>query len=172
MTKQELMENFTMEQLADMVVDLQKENLVEILKLKNREDTENVQKVFDAMRLTITELCNTVEDLKKECAKMLWEYCDCVNKEEHEKLKEKISSYEVKIDKLEKELKQKDGTKMFETLMENTDGEAADLLAQHMYENLKCIRTNTRMADDVSIIDFLPAEPNMNTMRLQKCFAE
>lgn len=86
MNKQELMENYTMEQLADMVADLQKENLVEILKLKNREDTEDVQKVFDAMRLTITELCNTVEDLK-------------------------------------------------------------------------CVRTNTRMTNDVSVADFLPAEP-------------
>lgn len=86
MNKQELMENYTMEQLADMVADLQKENLVEILKLKNREDTEDVQKVFDAMRLTITELCNTVEDLK-------------------------------------------------------------------------CVRTNTRMTNDVSVADFLPTEP-------------
>lgn len=56
MTKTELMETYTAEQLADMVEKLQKENLVELLKLKNREDTEDVSKVFDAMKLTITEL--------------------------------------------------------------------------------------------------------------------
>ena len=106
MTKTELMETYTAEQLAEMVENLQKENLVELLKLKNREDTEDVSKVFDAMKLTITELCNTIEDLqnenkqeKREHARTLWEFCDSVKKEDYEK---EVNHLESEVEKYRK----------------------------------------------------------------------
>lgn len=106
MTKIELMETYTAEQLAEMVENLQKENLVELLKLKNREDTEDVSKVFDAMKLTITELCNTIEDLqsenteeKRKHARTLWEFCDSVKKEDYEK---EVNHLQSEVDKYRK----------------------------------------------------------------------
>lgn len=48
---------------------------------------------------------------------------------------------------LKHDLKYKDGTKMFETLMENTEGEAKENLARHLYGNLKCVLWNEKMPD-------------------------
>ena len=47
----------------------------------------------------------------------------------------------------------KDGTKMFDTLMENSSGEARELLSRHLYENLCCVELN--QANGL----ILPSEP-------------
>lgn len=56
-------------------------------------------------------------------------------------LKEQIENENknIKIKKLEEDLKYKDGTKMFDTLMANSSGEAKELLARHCYKYLKCV---------------------------------
>lgn len=114
MTKTELLSTYTAEQLAEMVENLQKENLVELLKLKNREDTEDASKVLDAMKLTITELCNTIEDLQSESkqekqqhAKTLWKYCDSVKKEDYDnevnRLQSEVEKYRKAFEDAKKE---------------------------------------------------------------------
>lgn len=127
MTKQELMENYTVEQLADMII--KKENII-----------NQIDYILEKLFGITHDNTDNPSDFEKV-------------------LEEKISSYKNRIRELEKELKYKDGTRMFETLFENTDGEAKDLLAQHIYENLKCVRKNARMADDVKILDLFPIAP-------------
>lgn len=75
------------------------------------------------------------------------------------KFQEEIRKRDAQINELKNELEYKDGTKMFETLMENTDGEAQEHLARHLYDHLKCVLIGDRIADEVNITDFLPAEP-------------
>ncbi len=129
----------------------------------------------------IKELEEELEKSNREHARTLWEFCDSVKKEDYdnevnclqseiEKYRKafedakkerdcQIVEYQKKIEELEKELEYKDGTKMFETLMENTRGEAKECLARHMYENLRCVFRYEKTADEVNITNFLPTEP-------------
>lgn len=77
------------------------------------------------------------EDLKQERVKLISDmqaYIDC--------LKAELVEVQCHSDKLKQELKMKDGTKMFDTLMENSSGEARELLSRHLYENLCCVELN------------------------------
>ena len=74
---------------------------------------------------------NRVSELEVECVK---------KQHEIDKLSEENKQ-------LKHDLKYKDGTKMFETLMENTEGEAKENLARHLYGNLKCVLWNEKMPD-------------------------
>lgn len=69
-------------------------------------------------------------------------------------LKAELREVQCHSDKLKQELAMKDGTKMFDTLMENSSGEAKELLARHLFENLCCVELNQK---DKGLI--LPAEP-------------
>lgn len=60
--------------------------------------------------------------------------------------------------KLKHDLQYKDGTKMFETLMKNTEGEARELLARHCYYNLKCVLLGEKSFRDMGTSN-LPASP-------------
>lgn len=156
MTKQELMETYTREQLAEMVEDLQKENLVELLKLKNREDTEDVSKVLDAMKLTITELCNTIEDLKSKnkqektrTRKTLLEFCDSVRKED----------YENKINQLKSEVEKY--RKAFECAKEERDCQIVEYQKkiEELEEYVNSLKCNVdRKQDAVNQIDGIICE--------------
>lgn len=57
-------------------------------------------------------------------------------------LKAELQEVQFYSDKLKQELEMKDGTKMYETLMENSSGEAKELLSRHLYENLCCVEIN------------------------------
>lgn len=57
-------------------------------------------------------------------------------------LKAELLEVQCHSDKLKQELAMKDGTKMFDTLMENSSGEARELLSRHLYENLCCVELN------------------------------
>lgn len=69
-------------------------------------------------------------------------------------LKAELLEVQCHSDKLKQELEIKDGTKMFDTLMENSSGEAKELLARHLVENLCCVELNQK---DKGLI--LPTEP-------------
>lgn len=178
MTKQELMENYTMEQLAEMVVDLQKENLIEILKLKNREDTEDVQKVIDAMRITITELCNTIENLKGETVAKWTEKenykigiitkcpdCGKENKFDLDEKTEKLIRNRLtdKIHNLEDENKwlkdevhkQKNIIDLIDDILENLFGVRHDVGKPNEFEEI----LKEKIYGNITIEDFLPEEP-------------
>ena len=75
-----------------------------------------------------------------------------------------VAEYQKKIEELERDLEYKDGTKMFETLMKNTSGEAKECLARHMYENLRCVFRHEKTADEVSISDF--SRQNLSRLRI------
>lgn len=68
-------------------------------------------------------------------------------------LKAELLEVQCHSDKLKQELAMKDGTKMFDTLMENSSGEARELLSRHLYENLCCVELNQAKGL------ILPAEP-------------
>lgn len=57
-------------------------------------------------------------------------------------LKAELLEVQCHSDKLKQELAMKDGTKMFDTLMGNSSGEARELLSRHLYENLCCVELN------------------------------
>lgn len=57
-------------------------------------------------------------------------------------LKAELQEEQSHSDNLKQELKMKDGTKMFDTLMKNSSGEAKELLSRHLYENLCCVELN------------------------------
>lgn len=57
-------------------------------------------------------------------------------------LKAELQEVKSYSDKLKYELELKDGSKMFDTLMENSFGEAKELLSRHLYENLCCVEIN------------------------------
>lgn len=59
-------------------------------------------------------------------------------------LKAELREVQLYSDKLKQELEMKDGTKMFETLMENSSGEAKELLSRHLYNNLCCVEINCK----------------------------
>lgn len=154
MNKSELLSTYTAEQLAEMVVnadtilnifrfsdDLKKSVLFENpLDIAYKTELSSKQHEIDLLQSEIEKYRKAFEDAKKER--------DC-----------QIVEYQKKIEELEKELEYKDGTKMFETLMENTRGEAKECLARHMYENLRCVFRYEKTADEVNITNFLPTEP-------------
>lgn len=77
------------------------------------------------------------ENAKQERDKLVSEmqsHIDC--------LKAELREVQCHSDKLKQELAMKDGTKMFDTLMENSSGEARELLSRHLYENLCCVELN------------------------------
>ncbi|CUX74308.1 hypothetical protein [Enterocloster clostridioformis] len=88
------------------------------------------------------------ENAKQERDKLVSEmqsHIDC--------LKAELLEVQCHSDKLKQELEMKDGTKMFDTLMENSSGEARELLSRHLYENLCCVELN--QANGL----ILPSEP-------------
>ena len=88
------------------------------------------------------------ENAKQERDKLVSEmqsHIDC--------LKAELLEVQCHSDKLKQELAMKDGTKMFDTLMENSSGEARELLSRHLYENLCCVELN--QANGL----ILPSEP-------------
>lgn len=94
----------------------------------------------------LDELKDKANCYKKQIAAMQ-AHIDC--------LKVELRDAQFYSDKLKQELKTKDGTKMFETLMNNTTGEARDLLAQHMYANLRCEMNIPSCQDNFSF----PSQP-------------
>lgn len=102
----------------------------------------------------INQLKKERDSLKSEVEKYKKAFEDIKTKRDNQ-----ICENQKKIEELKEELKFKDGTKMFETLMKNTSGEAKENLARHMYENLRCVLRYEKTADDVTISDFLPTEP-------------
>lgn len=77
------------------------------------------------------------ENAKQERDKLVSEmqsHIDC--------LKAELLEVQCHSDKLKQELTMKDGTKMFDTLMENSSGEARELLSRNLYENLCCVELN------------------------------
>lgn len=88
------------------------------------------------------------ENAKQERDKLVSEmqsHIDC--------LKAELLEVQCHSDKLKQELEMKDRTKMFDTLMENSSGEARELLSRHLYENLCCVELN--QANGL----ILPSEP-------------
>lgn len=81
----------------------------------------------------IWELQDKVNCYEKQISDMQ-EHIDC--------LKAELRDAQFYSDKLKQELVMKDGTKMFETLMRNSSGEAKELLSRHLYENLCCVEIN------------------------------
>ena len=57
-------------------------------------------------------------------------------------LKTELRDVQCHSDKLKQELAMKDESKMFDTLMENSSGEAKELLSRHLYESLCCVEMN------------------------------
>lgn len=83
--------------------------------------------------MEIKELVNKVNCYEKQIVDMK-AHINCLKAELQE-----AKSY---LDKLKYELELKDGSKMFDTLMENSSGEAKELLSRHLYENLCCVEIN------------------------------
>lgn len=81
----------------------------------------------------LDELKDKVNCYEKQIADMQ-AHIDC--------LKAELRDAQFYSDKLKQELEMKDGTKMFETLMENSSGEAKELLSRHLYDNLCCVEIN------------------------------
>lgn len=81
----------------------------------------------------IWELQDKVNCYEKQISDMQ-EHIDC--------LKAELRDAQFYSDKLKQELEMKDGTKMFDTLMENSSGEAKELLSRHLYESLCCVEMN------------------------------
>lgn len=57
-------------------------------------------------------------------------------------LKTELREVQCHSDKLKQELAMKDESKMFDTLMENSSGEAKELLSRHLYVSLCCVEMN------------------------------
>lgn len=96
----------------------------------------------------VEEYKTAFENAKQERDKLVSEmqsHIDC--------LKAELLEVQCHSDKLKQELEMKDGTKMFDTLMENSSGEARELLSRHLYENLCCVELN--QANGL----ILPSEP-------------
>lgn len=83
--------------------------------------------------MEIWELQDKVTCYEKQITEMQ-AHIDC--------LKAEIQETQSYSDKLKQELEMKDGTKMFDTLMENSTGEAKELLSRHIYESLCCVEIN------------------------------
>lgn len=83
--------------------------------------------------MEIKELVNKVNCYEKQIADM---------KAHIDYLKAELQEAKSYSDKLKYELELKDGSKMFDTLMENSSGEAKELLSRHLYENLCCVEIN------------------------------
>lgn len=193
MTKTELMETYTAEQLAEMVEKLQEQTevLQEIATEKERKTKNNIitvviggivkeyqiEEIGDIVRayeeikicqeqnkqcetilpseyLKVLTLNQTVSELQSEVEKYHKAFEDAKKERDYQ-----IAEYQKKIEELERELKYKDRTKMFETLMENTSGEAKEHLGRRMYKNLRCVLLYEKTADEVNISDYLPTEP-------------
>lgn len=65
-------------------------------------------------------------------------------------LKAELREVQYHSDKLKQELAMKDGTKMFDTLMKNSSGEARELLSRHLYESLCCVEVNRQKDFELS----------------------
>lgn len=108
--------------------------------IKNQNEISQLKKMCDNLKLEVENYKKAFEDAKKE-------------RDNH------LCEYQKKIGELKEELKSKDGTKMFETLMKNTSGEVKENLTRHMYGNLKCVLKCEKTADEMTILDFLPTDP-------------
>lgn len=177
MNKTELLSTYTAEQLAEMIVEMENVSKLRIAKCEVSEDKEllkgKCEKCGEEFILSLDNkyiLCTKAElyatqEVNRQLNKDVSELQSKVEKyrKAFEGTKNErdcqIAEYQKKIEELKKDLKYKDGTKMFETLMENTSGEAQECLARHMYENLRCVFRHKKTADEVSISDFLPTEP-------------
>lgn len=110
-----------------------------------RTDYEKViLKAFDEVEKYKTAFDNAKQERDKLVSEMQ-SHIDC--------LKAELLEVQCHSDKLKQELAMKDGTKMFDTLMENSSGEARELLSRHLYENLCCVELN--QANGL----ILPSEP-------------
>lgn len=110
-----------------------------------RTDYEKViLKAFDEVEKYKTAFENAKQERDKLVSEMQ-SHIDC--------LKAELLEVQCHSDKLKQELAMKDGTKMFDTLMENSSGEARELLSRHLYENLCCVELN--QANGL----ILPSEP-------------
>ena len=99
-----------------------------------RTDYEKViLKAFDEVEKYKTAFDNAKKERDKLVSEMQ-SHIDC--------LKAELLEVQCHSDKLKQELAMKDGTKMFDTLMENSSGEARELLSRHLYEKLFCLELN------------------------------
>lgn len=177
MTKTELLSTYTPEQLVEMVVEMENVSKLRITKCEVSEDKKLIKGKCDKcgeefilsldnkyilctkaelyatqeanrqLNKDVSELQSEVEKYRK-AFKGAKKECDC-----------RICEYQKKIEELKRDLEYKDGTKMFETLMENTRGEARECLARNMYENLRCVFRYEKTADEVNVANYLPTEP-------------
>ncbi|MCQ5143397.1 hypothetical protein [Enterocloster bolteae] len=91
-------------------------------------------------------------------------------------LKAELQETQFYSDKLKQELEMKDGTKMFDTLMENSSGEARELLSRHLYENLCCVELNQAKglilpSEPIDVASMLiKATRTVRTNSIQKAF--
>ena len=110
-----------------------------------RTDYEKViLKAFDEVEKYKTAFDNAKQERDKLVSEMQ-SHIDC--------LKAELLEVQCHSDKLKQELAMKDGTKMFDTLMENSSGEERELLSRLLYENLCCVELN--QANGL----ILPSEP-------------
>lgn len=111
-----------------------------------RTDYEKViLKALDEVEKYKTAFENAKQERDKQVSEMQ-SHIDC--------LKAELLEVQCHSDKLKQELEIKDGMKMFDTLMENSSGEAKELLARHLFENLCCVELNQK---DKGLL--LPSEP-------------
>lgn len=105
---------------------------------------EAINKALDEIEKYKKAFNNAKQERDKQVSEMM-AHIDC--------LKAELLEVQCHSDKLKQELAMKDGTKMFDTLMENSSGEARELLSRHLYENLCCVELN--QANGL----ILPSEP-------------
>lgn len=106
---------------------------------------EAINKALDEIEKYKKAFNNAKQERDKQVSEMM-AHIDC--------LKAELLEVQCHYDKLKQELEIKDGMKMFDTLMENSSGEAKELLARHLFENLCCVELNQK---DKGLI--LPSEP-------------
>ena len=112
--------------------------------VKRTDYEEVILKALDEVEKYKTAFENAKQERDKLVSEMQ-SHIDC--------LKAELLEVQCHSDKLKQELAMKDGTKMFDTLMENSSGEARELLSRHLYENLCCVELN--QANGL----ILPSEP-------------
>ena len=106
---------------------------------------EAINKALDEIEKYKKAFNNAKQERDKQVSEMM-AHIDC--------LKAELLEVQCHYDKLKQELAMKDGTKMFDTLMENSSGEARELLSRHLYENLCFVELNQKAKGLI-----LPVEP-------------
>lgn len=157
MTKQELMETYTAEQLAEMVINLDNSN-----------------------KISASIICNLeteIKEIKEKYAENLWEHCDSVKKEDYEKeinrLQSEVEKYRKAFEDAKKErdcwiAEYQNKIEELEHDLKTAGGKIQDLANENM--KLQCERNDYKSKSEFlevermrvkknEITDFLPTEP-------------